>query len=268
MRDFSGYQEQCVLDKNKEWYTARLADGRTLYVYNTLEECENVVVSTRILGEMGIPVQDVELGIYKGRYVVASKDYMKNSERFESLRSLLYPTGETSDDLSDITKKFGELKYDNKDDMISWFWSVLVVNGALCYAGRSLDNMGVLYDVNTKTIRACPIIGGHRGLDFSKDESRMKRVLHNSHNLVTHAVVCDPLKFEYDGHCARFWYLVKHCDLEVFRKIVNDYEKSIDLTKVYSIIDGVEGLSPIKKKIAKECFFITYNMLRNPREYY
>lgn len=268
MKDFSEYPgDMWLLYNNPECYTIPV-EGYTLYAYDTLEECENIVVSTRILGTMDIPVQDVELGIYKGRYVVASKDYMKNSERFITLRSLLYPAGESSDDLLDITKKFGELKYDNKDDLISWFWSVLVVNGVLCYAGRSLDNMVVLYDVNTKTIRACPIIGGNRGLDFSKDESRMKRVIRNSHNLVTHAVVCDILRFECGGRRARFWHLVKHCDLEVFRKRVNDYKKSIDLTKVYFIIDGVEGLSPIKNKLAKECFFVTYNMLCNPREYY
>ena len=268
MKDFSEYPgAMWLLPNNPECYTIPI-EGYTLYAYDTLEECENVVISTRVLGTLGIPVQDVELGIYKGRYVVASKDYMKDSERFMTLRSVLYLVGKASDDLSDITEKLGKLKYKNKDYILAWFWSILVTDGLLGYSGRTLDNIGVLYNVNTHSIRVCPILGGNKGLYFNKDEKRMETMLKTRSSIELKSVTCGCTKFRYEGSSVMFWDLVKYCDMEVFKLSIQACRMSIVFDKVYSAIDSVEDVSSIKKKLAKECFYTRYHMLYDPDKHY
>lgn len=268
MKDFSEYPgAMWLLYNNPECYTIPV-EGYTLYAYDTLEECESVVIGTRILGVMGIPVQDVELGIYKGRYVVASKDYMKDSERFMTLRSLLYLVGKASDDLSDITKKLGKLKYHNKEYVISWFWSIIVADGLLGYSGRTLDNVGVLCNVNNHNIRVCPILGGNKGFYFSRDNRRMETVLKTRANIKLKSMTCGCSGFRYENFPAMFWDLVKYCDIEEFRRSVQDCKVSVEFDKVYSAIDSTECVSLIKKKLAKECFYTRYHMLCEPDKQY
>lgn len=261
-RDFSENLETLqVVSDNKKCRTI-LTDGYILYAYPTLEECENAVIGTRILDSFGIPVQEVELGMYQGGHVVAAKEYIKDSEIYVSLKSLLYPVGEPSDDLLDITKRIGELKYDSKEDILSWFWSVFVADGLLGYTGRTLDNMGVLYDSDTRTIRVSPIIGGNKGFSFHEDVSYMESMIDIPSNIVIHEYHgCNLTKYTLDGRTAWFWTLARDCDIEAFRKSVNNYVESVDLDKIYSIIDSVEGLIPVKNKLAKACLYGTYHLL-------
>lgn len=268
MKDFSEYRgAMWLLANNPECYTIPI-EGYTLYAYDTLEECENVIASTKIMGELGLPVQDVELGVYRGRAVVAARDFMKDAERFMTLRSLLYLVGKASDDIEDVENLLSKLKYKNKDSIIEWFYNLLVADGLLGYNGRTLDNIGVLYNVNTHCIRVCPMLGGNTGMYLSSSEGAMRRLTDNRSLVKLRTLNSGCSKLRFGATSIMFWDLVKYCKLSRFRTSINAVKASVEFEDVYKSIDSIGIESSVKIKLIKECFYVRYHMLFDPDRQY
>lgn len=231
------------------------------YINNVYSE----YIGCKIFESVGIPVQEVLLGVYneksfdkiKQKVVVACKDFTTNNKKLIEFSSL-------ANSITDLDKKFttkiedvyeviNNLNYDfDKEEMIKSFWDMFVVDTLIGNTDRHLANFGVIDDGITlkfAPVYDCgsslhPLLTDDKIAFLLNDKSEFKNIAYNIYPVYTY----ENKKITY------FNYYEKNIP-DLNNALLRIYPK-INMSKIYSIIDDIIFLSSERKEFLKKSITI------------
>lgn len=124
--------------------------------------CISEYLSCHILQSMGLNSQDTLLGTYKGKQVVACKDFTTSDSRLQSFATLKNAAvdGASSGYGTELEEVLSTIESQNvfpSEDLLAFFWDTFVADAFLGNFDRHNGNWGFLVYPSTQIIKLAPI---------------------------------------------------------------------------------------------------------------
>lgn len=244
--------------------------------YSNSPVCE--YIGCKIYESMGIPVQEVALGIRNQKIVVLCKDFLGRGEAlipFRDIKATFEPTftdpqgditNGTGTNLNEILRALKEhpllVKY---PQLTERFWDMFVVDAFIGNPDRNNENWGFIRDMDDN-YRVAPVFDCGNCLNNKLSEDQMKQYLNDPFKL-EEAALQRPCIFERakDKRINPNQYIRKMqndaCNRAVQRIVPN-----IDLNVVKKILDEIPQyvLNDTAKVFYKELLKIRYEKVLEP----
>ncbi|MDR1800448.1 MAG: HipA domain-containing protein [Lachnospiraceae bacterium] len=226
-------------------------------------------LGSNIYKSIGLDVQETLLGEFRGKTVVACKDFLQNGDSLDEFMDII---NQPSESISDETKE--RLLDDSKNeinDIITViennhilknvnavkerFWDMFVVDAFIGNNDRNNGNWGIIRHLDD-TLSLAPVYDNGNAFSNKSDDSRMKKILNNDDlflNSAYHSATCcfmedgksiNPLKYILSGNNS-------DCN-EAIKRIV----PRIDMSKIEDIISSAPTITEIQMAFYLE--LVTY----------
>lgn len=267
LSDYGGSEKKIKIIINDENYLLKFPDPirekkNTLsYVNNQFAE----YIGCQIAKELGVPVQETMLGIYrtgeKEKVCVACRDFENDGLTLFEFSALA--NNITSSDTKYTTKIEDVYEVINKHPLIidkqkiiDGFWNIFVVDCLIGNPDRHLDNWGIVSDKNGN-IDIAPIYDCGSCLLPLYTKERMQNLLNEKTEIKNEAY---NVKSVYKLNDKRIFYRdISKIDNLDFKRALVRIGNRINLDKINEIILDTPYLSDVHKEVFIKCIEIRYN---------
>lgn len=222
--------------------------------------CISEYVSCKIVKSLGIDVQDVIIGKYKEKVVVACKDFTYPNKRlydFASIKNTIIDskTGGKNTDLNEILDTIKNQKMIDPSKLETYFWNMFICDAILGNFDRHNGNWGLIYDPDTKIWDIAPMYDFGSCLFPQNSDEGMEFILNNTrefNNRTTNypgsAITTNKGKINYHN------FLMEYKNENLKKALVNIVSK-IDEGKIKEIINSTPYISDTHKKFMMNIVF-------------
>ena len=219
---------------------------------NHLSEC----IGSRIFELIGIPVQKVYLGTYKGENVVACKDFINDLEQFVPFNDV----GESTIDI-DISKyqyTYENImfmleenkKITNVEETISMFWNMYIVDAFIDNFDRHGNNWGFIK--NNNKYKLAPIFDNGSCLYPQMiDEHQMELIIDSDEETDKRIYSYPTSQIKIDDKKSSYYDVIYSTRFDECNKALIRIYNKIDIKRINDIIDNIENISEIHRKFYK-----------------
>lgn len=216
-------------------------------------------LGSKIFASVGIDAQETILGTYRGRSVVACKDFVRNDGHvslmeFNQLQNST-PGGSSTDKRTpeyDFTMKVLTthpwLKPIRKD-AIKRFWQTLCMDALLGNFDRHAGNWGYLADTTTfSAMRCAPVYDCGSCLHPRLAESAMLEMLHDRNDMIERMKTYPNARLLINGKRPHYQDLLTSKWGREARRVLVDLWDRIDLEKIHSVIEACPGIDSVRRE--------------------
>lgn len=231
--------------------------------------CFSEYLGCKIYEILEIPVQKTILGTYdvkgKRKVVVACGDFTEPGivlQDFVSLKNQMIDSERNGygTDLSDILNTIDEQNIVNREELLSRFWDMFVVDAFIGNWDRHNGNWGFLYDTRTDEMEIALVYDCGSCLFPQADEVIMNEVLKNSDELKFRVFEIPTSAIMLDGKKIRYFDFISSMQNEDCNKAVRRITPKIDMESIKEIIQETPYLSELQKN-----FYFTILIERKQR---
>lgn len=231
--------------------------------------CFSEYLGCKIYEILEIPVQKTILGTYdvkgKRKVVVACGDFTEPGivlQDFASLKNQMIDSERNGygTDLSDILNTIDEQNIVNREELLSRFWDMFVVDAFIGNWDRHNGNWGFLYDTRTDEMEIALVYDCGSCLFPQADEVIMNEVLKNSDELKFRVFEIPTSAIMLDGKKIRYFDFISSMQNEDCNKAVRRITPKIDMESIKEIIQETPYLSELQKN-----FYFTILIERKQR---
>lgn len=246
---------------NGEFYMLKLPNKAKL---NPMLSYANSAISEHIASSIfniiGVEAQETVLGTYcyngVERTVVACKDFTMpdyDFYDFASLRNQIVDSEShgNSTELSDILEIFEQQMIIPEDQIKQFFWDTFIVDALLGNWDRHNGNWGYLHNRKTDEVKLAPVFDNGSSLFPQADERIMHQVLNSEIELNKRVFEYPKSAITIDGNKINYFDFITSKTNEACNIALNRIAPRIDLEKIDSFIDTVEGLSDTHRIFCK-----------------
>lgn len=214
-------------------------------------------------------MQKTILGTYdvkgKRKVVVACGDFTEPGivlQDFASLKNQMIDSERNGygTDLSDILNTIDEQNIVNREELLSRFWDMFVVDAFIGNWDRHNGNWGFLYDTRTDEMEIALVYDCGSCLFPQADEVIMNEVLKNSDELKFRVFEIPTSAIMLDGKKIRYFDFISSMQNEDCNKAVRRITPKIDMESIKEIIQETPYLSELQKN-----FYFTILIERKQR---
>ena len=230
---------------NKEQYMLKfsnIADHNPNISYSN--SCYSEYLGCKIFKSVDIPVQDVLLGLYEGKLVVACKDFRGFEDDlidFAAIKNTTMNTGHNGavTELGDVLDTIHSQNIIKQSDMLERFWDMFIIDALIGNWDRHNGNWGVLFNRKLSKSRLAPVYDCGSCLFPQADEDIMQDVLGNK-ELLSSKVYNQPLStIKRKGKKVNYFYFISSLRDENCNAALQKIVPRIDLEYINAIIDDM-----------------------------
>ncbi len=186
----AGSKKGIVIDGNNYMVkfpksTSNLENVNMSYTTSPLSE----YIGSKIFSMCGIDTQEVILGIYDGKLVVACKDFLKFGEMLISYNGIKNDYdkkiedslgGGLKTDIKELEVVFSENRFlKSLPDFRKHFWNMFVIDSLILNNDRNSENYGIIYNVLDDSIRIAPVYDNGACLSPKVDNEKIIHILND-----------------------------------------------------------------------------------------
>lgn len=214
-------------------------------------------ISCRIVASLGLPVQNVLLGYYKNKTVVACQDFVKPGEQlveFDKIK-VSYLSGSSNGQGTELSDVLSTIKthpfIPNKEKVLERFWDMFIADTLLANFDRHNGNWGFLVNEEKKTIRLAPVYDCGSCLLPRLSDDQMRQYLNDFAEIEKRVYIFPNAALKVNNDKLNFYkFLTETDNTDCLRSIERMFPK-IDLQRIGAIIDNTPIISDIRKEFYK-----------------
>lgn len=227
-------------------------------------------ISCKIVASLGLPVQNVLLGNYKNKTVVACQDFVKPGEQlveFDKIK-VSYLSGSSNGQGTELSDVISTIKthpfIPNKEKVLERFWDMFITDALIANFDRHNGNWGFLVNEEKKTIRLAPVYDCGSCLLPRLSDEQMRKFLNNSAEMEKRVYTFPNAALKVNNDKLNFYkFLTETDNADCLRSIERTFSK-IDLQCISSIIDNTPIISDVRKEFYKTYISERYNKIIVP----
>lgn len=181
----------------------------------------------KIYESVGIPTQEVILGEYRGKPVVACKDFRKYSEElcdFISIKNTVLDVGYNNFELDEILETIRKQRLIDIELLENRFWDMFIIDALIDNCNRHCGDWGIVVDRSNWEVRLAPVYDCGSSFTYN-GYSRMK--INNKSIKYSEFI----LSLDYDGCNEALKRIVPKIDLDYINSIIDNMP--IDNKQIY-----------------------------------
>lgn len=236
----------------------------------------NEYLGSRIVASMGIPAQEVTLGVHNGRSVVACKDFVY--ERGPQYQLLQFGKLETSmvggSSSSSVTPEYEftmRVLHEHpalepvRNEAIARFWETIVADALIGNFDRHSGNWGYILDRDTlQVVDVAPVYDCGSALYSRMSEEQMGEYVANVKALEARVRQFPKMKLIVDGRKPSYdEFLVSEKGYHA-REALLDLMPRISLERIGDIVDATPGISDTRRAFYKTMTEVRYRVVLMP----
>lgn len=263
MRDYSKYPVTPVMFSGAERKIEILIQGEK-YIIKFQKNSEvgltyshvSEYLGSHIFQAIGIPVQETFLGTYQGKNVVVMKNFLKKNDCFVPFNGVGESSLERDKELyqytyEDITAMLQEnMKSTDVPETLERFWDMFIVDALIGNFDRHGGNWGFIK--NNNQYRIAPVYDNGSSLypKLNTDE-KIKEVLESQEEIDRRIYQFPTSHIKMNGKKSSYFEVISSCRFEACNEALKRIVPRVNLTKIHSMIDEIEGISEIRKTFYK-----------------
>lgn len=252
-RYYGGSEEKIGIKYDNSYYMLKF-QKKTLFGvrHNTVSE----YLGSHIYSLLGVDAQDTLLGIYKGKEVVACRDFIDENEFFVPFNDVGESTIESDKDLYQYTYDdiygllYANKKLTNVEDTVSSFFDIFIVDALLGNFDRHGGNWGFIK--KDDKYRLAPVFDNGSCLYPNMIDEDMMRLIINDENEINRRIYSFPTsQIKLNGEKSSYFDVISSLRFKEVNLALSRIVPRINLEKINELIDSVSSLSEIHKLFYK-----------------
>ncbi len=264
LEEFNNYKgsekKKTLIYKHKK-YLVKFPDPVT-YINNAFSE----YIGSNVFKIVGFKVQNTILGKYeykgKEKIVCACEDFTDKDTilyEFENLALSTNPDKKIETELKDIMEVIEESKMIDTESTKQEFWNMFVIDSLIGNTDRHNGNWGFLLNKTTGEAEFSPIYDCGSALNPMLEEEEIKKLSETElKNLAINCYSC----LKENGKKINYMEYIKQRKNEQCNDAIKRIFLKINIQEINKFIDGVEGISEIRKEFYKKIIEIRYEILK------
>lgn len=263
MRDYSMYEKTPVMLSGAEKKFEIIIDGHRYIVkfqknsevgltYNYVSE----YLGSHIFQVIGIPVQETFLGTYDGANVVVMKNFLEPGDALVAFNGVGESSLERDKEIyqytyEDITAMLQEnMRSTNVEETIDRFWDMFIVDALIGNFDRHGGNWGFIKRNNQ--YRIAPVYDNGSSLypKLNTDE-KIAAVLASEEEINERIYKFPTSHIKIENHKSSYFEVISSGQFEACNEALKRIVPRIDLNRINTIIDEIEGISELRKQFYK-----------------
>lgn len=275
IEEFNNYKgsekKKTLIYRNKKYLVKfpdpiREKNRNISYINNAFSE----YIGSNIFKIVGFKVQNTILGKYeykgKEKIVCACEDFTDDNNilyEFENLALSTNPDKKIETELKDIMEVIEENKMIDTENTKQEFWNMFVIDSLIGNTDRHNGNWGFLLNKTTGEAKFSPIYDCGSALNPMLEEDEIKTLSETElKNLAINCYSC----LKEDGKKINYVTYMKQMKNEECNEAIRRLFFKIDIDKINTFIDKIEGLSEIRKDFYKKIIEKRYETLKEVYE--
>lgn len=263
MRDYTKYEKTPVMFSGAERKFEIIIEGYRYIVkfqknsevgftFNHVSE----YLGSHIFQSIGIPVQETFLGTYDGKNVVVMKNFLEPEDMLVAFNGVGESSLERDKELyqytyEDITAMLREnMKSTNVEETINRFWDMFIVDALIGNFDRHGGNWGFIKRNNL--YRIAPVYDNGSSL-YPKlnTDDKLKAVLSSEEEINQRIYKFPTSHIKVKNRKSSYFEVITSLQFEACNEALQRIVPRIDLTRIGTIIDDIEGISEVRKLFYK-----------------
>lgn len=259
----AGAEQKCEISIDGFRYIMKYQKNSEVgLIYNHVSE----YLGSHVFTLLGIPVQETYLGTYQGRNVVLMKHFCHPGER-------LVPFNDVGESTLEQDKELYQYNYDDIEQMlrdntkntdaaetIHRFWDMFIVDALNGNFDRHGGNWGFIRKEDRYRIAPVYDNGSSMYPRLNTDEALLE-VLHSTEEIHRRIYTFPTSHIQLDGKKSSYYDVIfslrfKECNDALLRIVPR-----IDLTKINTLIESIEGISDTRKRFYKTMYEQRYSKI-------
>lgn len=263
MRDYSMYEKTPVMLSGAEKKFEIIIDGHRYIVkfqknsevgltYNYVSE----YLGSHIFQVIGIPVQETFLGTYDGANVVVMKNFLEPGDALVAFNGVGESSLERDKEIyqytyEDITAMLQEnMRSTNVEETIDRFWDMFIVDALIGNFDRHGGNWGFIKRNNQYRIAPMYDNGSSLYPKLNTDE-KIAAVLASEEEINERIYKFPTSHIKIKNHKSSYFEVISSRQFEACNEALKRIVPRIDLNRINTIIDEIEGISELRKQFYK-----------------
>lgn len=259
----AGAEQKCEISIDGFRYIMKYQKNSEVgLIYNHVSE----YLGSHVFALLGIPVQETYLGTYQGRNVVLMKHFCHPGER-------LVPFNDVGESTLEQDKELYQYNYDDIEQMlrdntkntdaaetIHRFWNMFIVDALNGNFDRHGGNWGFIRKEDRYRIAPVYDNGSSMYPRLNTDEALLE-VLHSTEEIHRRIYTFPTSHIQLDGKKSSYYDVIfslrfKECNDALLRIVPR-----IDLAKINTLIESIEGISDVRKRFYKTMYEQRYSKI-------
>lgn len=259
----AGAEQKCEISIDGFRYIMKYQKNSEVgLIYNHVSE----YLGSHVFALLGIPVQETYLGTYQGRNVVLMKHFCHPGER-------LVPFNDVGESTLEQDKELYQYNYDDIEQMlrdntkntdaaetIHRFWDMFIVDSLNGNFDRHGGNWGFIRKEDRYRIAPVYDNGSSMYPRLNTDEALLE-VLHSTEEIHRRIYTFPTSHIQLDGKKSSYYDVIfslrfKECNDALLRIVPR-----IDLAKINTLIESIEGISDVRKRFYKTMYEQRYSKI-------
>jgi len=263
MRDYSMYEKTPVILSGAEKKFEIIIDGHRYIVkfqknsevgltYNYVSE----YLGSHIFQVIGIPVQETFLGTYDGANVVVMKNFLEPGDALIAFNGVGESSLERDKEIyqytyEDITAMLQEnMRSTNVEETIDRFWDMFIVDALIGNFDRHGGNWGFIKRNNQYRIAPMYDNGSSLYPKLNTDE-KIAAILASEDEINERIYKFPTSHIKIKNHKSSYFEVISSRQFEACNEALKRIVPRIDLNRINTIIDEIEGISELRKQFYK-----------------
>lgn len=235
--------------------------------------CISEHIASSIFNMLGIRAQETILGTYtikgKEKLVCACKDFSTGGKRlfdFCSIKNTVLDSDSNGGgtELDDVMDTIDKQQYVSPVVLREHFWNMFVADALLGNFDRHNGNWGFLYDEVNDETEIAPVFDCGSCLLPQADEKIMRKVLSDEKELHARVFQFPTSAIKLRGRKINYYDFLIHGECEDANEALKRMVPRIDLAKIETFINAVQGISELQKQFYKRYINARYELILHP----
>ena len=232
--------------------------------------CISEYICCKIIKELGLNVQDTQLGVYRinntEKIVVACKDFTKQGNVLKQFAELKNSQIETSKngygtELNEVIQTKEEQQIFDLNELSNFFWDMFIADALVGNVDRHNGNWGYLINENLKKIQIAPIYDCASCLYPQLTDEDIARIINNKDEMNARVYIFPTSALKENGKKINYYNYINKLENEECNKALLRIYPLIDMKKIYEIIDNTPVISDIRKEFYKKILQLRYEKI-------
>lgn len=260
---YSGAERKGQITINGNRYIIKYQKNSEIgLIYNHVSE----YLGSHIFELFGIPVQDTELGVYKGENIVLLRNFCEAGEVLVHFNDVGESSLEEDKELfqysyDDIQKMLEEnRKLTDVQETVQRFWDIFIVDALNGNFDRHGGNWGFIKKDNKYSMAPVYDNGSSMYPRLNTDE-RISEVLNCQEELDKRIYRYPTSHIKLDGKKSSYYEVISSLQFEECNNALKRIVPRIDFDKTDKLIDSIEDISDIRREFYKTMYRRRYEKI-------
>ncbi|MEG2266013.1 MAG: hypothetical protein RSC43_05170 [Clostridia bacterium] len=228
---------------------------------NNKNACISEYIGSHIYNLAGVPACETVLGMYKGNLTAVRKEPLGGSiVTFTSMFDI--DKHAASCEVNTVLSAIQEQTFVNREELTNRFWDMFIVDALIATAPRTLDDWGIVYDLQRNTAYISPVLNNNACLYPYVDSSSFSEVYNSRGQNLISKLYSVPESFYTTGgkpidYLAHILSLTNSMCIDALMRII----PKLSMPDVEMMINSISCISESQKNFYLEILGHNYHML-------